>query len=183
MTNNSKVRSKILKKRLRLTQEEINDGSKRIANILEVVINRLGIKDILCFYPLKKEVNLLALYDKLLKRGYNLFFPVTYEEDIKFYKVNDLNGFKKGKFNVSEPINRDVMFLDKEALVICPGLAFDKKNNRIGYGKGYYDRFLQKHKSTTPVGVCFGFQIVDNLEVGFWDVPMEMIITDTVLKR
>ena len=183
MTSNIKIRSKILKKRTRLSNDEIIDGSRRIANILEIIINRLGTKDILCFYPLEKEVNLIDLYDKLLKKGHNLFFPVSFEEEIKFYKVNDLSEFEVGKFNVLEPKNRDVMFLDKEAVVICPGLAFDKKNNRIGYGKGYYDRFLQKHKNTTPIGVCFGFQMVDELDVGYWDVPMEMIITDTVLKR
>lgn len=182
MISNSRVRTKILRKRDRLSEDEIIDGSGRIANILEMIIIRYGIKDILCFYPLPKEVNLITLYDKLLNKGHNLFFPVTYDEDIKFYRVDNLSDFQKGRFNVLEPDNRDVMFLNKEAIVICPGLAFDKKNNRIGYGKGYYDRFLKSHKLTTPIGVCFGFQIVDELDVGYWDVPMEMIITDTVIK-
>lgn len=183
MRSNKQVRTKILKKRERLSEEELINGSNRIANILEIFINRFGTKDILCFYPLDKEVNLLSLYEKLLNKGHNLFFPVSGEEEICFYKVNDLKAFKKGKFNVYEPVNRDILFLDKEALVICPGLAFDRKNNRIGYGKGYYDRFLKKHQKTTPIGVCFGLQIVDELDVGFWDVPMEMIITDSVVKR
>ncbi len=183
MKSNKRIRTKILMKRARLSEEEILDGSNRIANILEIIINRSGTKDILCFYPLDKEVNLLGLYEKLLSKGHNLFFPVSGEEEIDFYKIDNLNDFEKGKFNVYEPIGRENKFLDKEAIVICPGLAFDRKNNRIGYGKGYYDRFLKKHQKATPIGVCFGFQMVEELNVSFWDVPMEMIVTDTVLKR
>ena len=181
MTDNRRIRGKILKKRSRLSNEEILKSSQRIANILEIVINRNGNKDILCFYPLEKEVNLINLYEKLLSKGHNLFFPVTFDDEIVFYKVDNMNDFHKGRFNVCEPVNREVRFINKDAIVICPGLAFDRKNNRIGYGKGYYDKFLQKNQNTTPIGVCFGFQVVEELDVGYWDIPMEMIITDSML--
>ena len=118
MKSSKQVRTTIYKKRARLSNEEILDGSNRIANILEIIINRLGVKDILCFYPLDKEVNLLKLYEKLLKKSHNLFFPVSGEEEISFYKVSSLDEFEKGRFNVYEPINRDKIFLDKEALVM-----------------------------------------------------------------
>ena len=80
MKSNKRIRTKILMKRARLSDEEILDGSNRIANILEIIINRSGTKDILCFYPLDKEVNLLGLYKKLLSKGHNLFFPVSGDE-------------------------------------------------------------------------------------------------------
>ena len=177
MKSNKKIRAKILMKRARLSDEEILEGSNRIANILEIIINRSGTKDILCFYPLDKEVNLLGLYEKLLSKGHNLFFPVSGEEEIDFYKINNLNDFEKGKFNVYEPIGRENKFLDKEAIVICPGLAFDRKNNRIGYGKGYYEIIFPQPCVTLRGGLCGHlFFLCNSLSISPLAVELNLLI-------
>ncbi|MCR4612212.1 MAG: 5-formyltetrahydrofolate cyclo-ligase [Lachnospiraceae bacterium] len=178
MTNNNELRKTLLAKRNSLSKEEVSNLSQIIENKLVKEINNFKSKNILCYYPLNNEVNLLKLYEKLLDDGYNLYFPVTYRDTIRFYLVDNLTDFTKGTFEVHEPDNRNIEFRGKEALVITPGLAFDKDNNRIGYGRGYYDRFLRHNKQTTPIGVCYRFQIVDDLYSTPYDVPVTKVITD-----
>ena len=157
---------------------EVAESSAMVGEKLLREIKSQDVKDILCYYPLGNEVDLLDLYKILLQDGYNLYFPVTYRDAIRFYKVRNLTDFTVGTFNVHEPDDRRYEFRDKEAIVITPGLAFDKHNNRIGYGKGYYDRFLRHYTSTTPIGVCYKFQLVDELDVTSYDVPVKKVITD-----
>ena len=178
MTDNYKLRKKILSQRNGMLKGEVAESSAVVAEKLLNEIKSQNIDNILCYYPLGNEVNLLGLYEKLLDDGYNLYFPVTYRDAIRFYKVDNLTDFTVGTFNVHEPDDRRYEFRDKEAIVITPGLAFDKHNNRIGYGKGYYDRFLRYHTSTTPIGVCYKLQLVEELSVTDYDVPVAKVITD-----
>lgn len=97
----------------------------------------------LMYYPLGSEVDLLSLAGFILMKKKSLYFPVTEGDNIKFYKVNDLNSFKEGTFHVMEPTDRTEEYTGGKAVSFTPGLIFDKIRNRIGYGKGYYDRFFK----------------------------------------
>ena len=106
-----------------------------------------------------------------------MFLPFINSEKLFFSKINSLNDLVIGKFNILEPKDR---FKTKEELdlIIVPGLVFDKKGNRIGHGKGYYDSFLKKHPNATKIGLAFEDQINKKILVEDHDIPMDFIITE-----
>ena len=82
-----------------------------------------------------------------------------------------------GSFHIEEPTGDDLIDPDKLELIVTPGVAFDSKGNRLGRGKGYYDRLPATTKAT-KIGVAYHFQIVDELPAEPHDVPMDIVITD-----
>ena len=126
------------------------------------------------FYPTTGELNLLDL----LSEHKNYCFPITNEDNIIPYKYN--GDFCTGMFNICEPrnsIQQDPKQLD---LVIMPALCVDRSGNRIGYGKGFYDRLIPDLRCPL-VGVGFDFQIVDQVPVEIFDRKLDMVITQNNL--
>ncbi len=174
----NEIRQEMKAYRKQLTSRERLEASNKICNrLLEDIISR-EYQDILCYYPLPYEVDLLPLYELLLSRGYALYFPKTEKEQIAFYEILDLNQFQKGCFDVMEPINLTRPFEKKEGYGIIPGLAFDRTGHRIGYGGGFYDRFLHKNPGIYKTGVAFSGQRYDKIPSQPWDVRMDQVIVD-----
>lgn len=154
--------------------------------IFEFVDEHPSIGSILCYYPKGNEVALLPLYERL-SGMYRLYFPVTDTDNIDFYMATGISDehFVPGRFNVMEPESRSKRFdvTSKEVdrtIAIVPGLAFDgDSKGRMGYGKGYYDRYLSGLDGLYKIGVCYDFQIHTDLPQDDEDVPMDMIITNT----
>jgi 5-formyltetrahydrofolate cyclo-ligase len=84
---------------------------------------------------------------------------------------------KKGYFGIDEPVTTELAD-DKEALIIVPGVAFDERGFRVGYGKGYYDRFLNKHSDYTKIALAYEMQILTEIPNDEYDVAMNRIITE-----
>lgn len=106
----------------------------------------------------------------------DIIVPVVEGDDIiPAYLLNQ--DFEKGMFGINEPKNK--LFTKKENidLVIVPGIAFDEKGNRIGYGKGYYDKFL-KDLNVPKIALAYDFQIIDKVDAQKHDIPMDKIITE-----
>ncbi len=102
-----------------------------------------------------------------------ILLPVVTEGNLKIRKYTGLNNLKTGSYGIFEPIeNKD--FVEMIDLAIVPGVAFDNQGRRIGRGKGYYDRFL-KNKKITKWGVCFSFQMYENLPSATFDIVMDKV--------
>lgn len=138
------------------------------------------------FYPLLKkgEADLRPLYQAWLKARKELYLPVTSRDELFFYKITELDEERTlaaGNFGVFEPVDRSVLYkelypgFDRETVAVVPGLAFDFAGNRIGYGKGYYDRFLAKHPDIYKIGVCFSEQYLEEIPSQKWDVRMDAV--------
>lgn len=140
------LRKSLLKKR-----DSLSDISLTIIN--QIIDSKLldDKKNVAIYYPLKGEVDVLALVDKY--PNINFCFPKTLDE-ISFYKENDLTRFEKKKFNVMEPITNNFISRDEIELFIIPCVGITKDRQRIGYGKGYYDRYLAGYNGIR-VGVCY----------------------------
>lgn len=175
----NELRCKIKNKRDSLKEEQRTICSFDICDALYEDIKASGLKDVLAYMPFGSEVDIRELLYSLFDDGYNLYFPLTGDEDIIFYMVNDLADFGEGRYGILEPFDCEVPFdINKSAYVITPGVVFDLQKNRLGYGAGYYDRFFAKAKSLIKVGVCFDMQIVDHIETKSWDVSVDKIITE-----
>ncbi|RMA93197.1 5-formyltetrahydrofolate cyclo-ligase [Hydrogenothermus marinus] len=167
------IREKILEKRNKHRYAE--EDSKRI---IDKLINLPQLKKadtIMLYYPHKNEVNILPLFYKLSDKTF--LFPKTTSEDILPVKVDSLDNFSKGRFGILEP--QGELFNPKDIdIVIVPAVAFDETGHRIGYGKGYYDRFLKK-TDALKIGVAYDFQVLDKFPTEHHDIPVDLIVTPT----
>lgn len=132
-------------------------------------------ENILCFYPLENEPDILNFLFSLNK---NLYFPkINNCNEMDFYKVDKLKDFSIGKFGVMEPLSTDKLNSNENLLIFCPGLFFTESGNRLGHGKGYYDNFLSKVKNSVKIGVCYNYYIIKNIHIDVHDVSMDYIFT------
>ena len=179
MSDLNDIRIQMKAYRQGLSEMEILQFSSEIEKrVYEEIKKYPDYKTVLCFYPLESEVNLLTLYEKLLKENYFLYFPKTYQHEIMFYHVDSMRDFKSGAFQIMEPYDtRDKnLYLKELGFCIVPGLAFTTSMHRIGYGGGFYDRFLRS-KSLIKLGVCFDDQVIDFFPEDH-DVDMDAVITE-----
>lgn len=171
--NSLEIRKFIKEKRNALSEKQI----LTLSNIITKKVLSLDLSafnNIFIYRSFRSEVSTELLIKNFLSQNKTLAFPVTIGENIlagiPTTKENALS-----PFGVSEPKNYTIM--DKVELCIVPLLACDKNKNRIGYGKGFYDRFFVNNPCY-KIGICFDFQVVDSLTPNAWDIPLDMIITD-----
>lgn len=141
----------------------------------------VGIKQFLCYAPLGNEVDLWGLYEWLSAQGISLYFPVTQGVRMEFYPAESRDELVPGSFGVKEPLRRareQRVIMSQKTAAFVPGVVFDESGNRMGYGKGCYDRFFSRHKNCLRIGIAYEGQIVSALEQKPWDVPMDVIVTE-----
>jgi 5-formyltetrahydrofolate cyclo-ligase len=133
------------------------------------------------FLSMNSEIDTRPLLESALKDGKKVFVPKVYSEKLVFYNVTSAEGpWEKGAFGIREPAagGKAASFEDFPALIVVPGLAFDKSGNRLGKGGGYYDRFLgELDTEYTTIGLCMDFQIVDFVPAGEKDKKMDRVLT------
>ena len=122
--------------------------------------------------------------DTLIERawvdGKAVAVPKCYEDNrMEFHRISSFEDTELGMFNIPEPKHGEIVD-DNEVLIIMPGLAFDKEFNRIGYGGGFYDRYLDRKQNCRFIKVAFAydFQLVDHIEADDHDYKVDIIITD-----
>ena len=169
------LRSNILKIRDSLSEEEVSRRSKSIEEKLFDDEFFKGAETVAFYIPKGNEVDTLPMIERALKEGKEVLVPVTNNE-ISMCKFTSFDELVPGKFGVLEPKKR---FPKDHAaqLVLVPGVVFGNCMHRIGYGKGYYDKYFKNSKAYR-VGICYDFQVVEHLPKHEHDVPMNRIITD-----
>lgn len=135
---------------------------------------------VLLYYPLKTEVNVIPLIDYCLEHNKKVALPKTYKDYIEFYLIdkNWKNSLKKGVFHTIEPIDGTAINLFKPSSVaIIPSMALSKDKSRLGHGKGYYDKFLSKHKNLVKIGICRYYLLFNELPTDSLDVKLDVVIS------
>ena len=139
------------------------------------------------YYPSNYEVNILTLFKvkNFYKKIVSLLPSINGKHNMKFYKWNFLEPLKVNKYGLLEPYLRKNSSIPH--VVLVPLLAFDSRNYRLGYGKGYYDRFLNKYvnlnKRIVTIGVAFSFQKYNKLPTNIHDVKLNYILTEKGMKK
>ena len=120
------------------------------------------------------------MIEDAIRRGKIIALPkVISDTEMSFFKIDSITSLKNGYKGIPEPDDSSVNISERPDLLIMPGLAFDNKLNRIGYGKGYYDRYLSNLNShINTIALCFEEQIVDYLPSDEYDIRPDIIISD-----
>ncbi len=132
------------------------------------------------YYPNSFELNILRILENNKLRKFNFLLPIIEKNNImNFYKWAKQDILCLNKYGIPEPLKSKKITPD---IILAPLLVFDKNKNRVGYGKGFYDRYLNKfirsHKKIITVGVAFSFQKYHNLPVNEKDFKLDYIITE-----
>ncbi|MDO5446753.1 MAG: 5-formyltetrahydrofolate cyclo-ligase [Prevotellaceae bacterium] len=134
-------------------------------------------KVIAAYYSLPDEVCTHQLVDKLSRQGKTVLLPAIVDGDLELHQYQSATAMVIGEYNILEPDGSAFTALDKIDLILVPGMAFDSKGNRLGRGKGYYDRLLPKMPEAIKIGVCFPFQLLPSIPTEPHDVRMTKVIS------
>ncbi|GAB6008730.1 5-formyltetrahydrofolate cyclo-ligase [Dysgonomonas reticulitermitis] len=175
----SNIRKEIVHLKKLYSIKQLQSRSDEVLSTLEITGAFQNAKTIFIYNSLSDEVQTLDFIDRW-KGQKNFYLPVVVKDDIVFRAYTSSTEFQQSSFNISEPIGTDFTDFKKVDLVIVPGVAFDRKMNRLGRGKGYYDRFLSKI-SAPKIGICFDFQLLDKIPAESTDIKMDYIVSENEL--
>lgn len=171
LIDKKECRDLLMKKRNALTLERREVASKALTENVLTFCNRFS--HVLSFASLTNEIDLSSLNQVLVAQK-KLLLPKVEEENLSIFQVNDLSSLIPSKWNVKEPPSHSAPFdLKQIPCILVPGLGFDLEGNRIGYGKGHYDRFLEKMPYALKIGVGFREQFVQALPVERHDQKLD----------
>lgn len=174
----NKLRNEFKTKRAEL--ELKNEKSLKICNILLNSDTYKNAKIILCYSSLNGEVDTDTIINKVLEDKKILTLPRCVDKNgsMNFYIVNSLNDLSTGMFGIKEPdCNCKLLDVFDNSICLVPALSFDKKGYRLGYGKGYYDRFLENYNGIS-VGLCYNDLISEELPINEYDKNTDVVITE-----
>lgn len=170
MTKND-FRKELLKRRkilkCKVTDEEIID------NVINFLKSR-NLKSALCFVSLPDEIDTSSI---LNDKNFKIAVPKVFGESMDFFEFLSFEDLEIGNFGVREPKNSVKVQKNDYDCCITPGLSFSRNGKRIGYGKGYYDKYL-KDFNNIKIGICYSNMLNENIPVSENDVFMDVIITE-----
>lgn len=185
MESKDEIRKRVLKLRTALDEGEIRSKSSAIFERIYSLGQYKEAEIVLAYMDFKNEVMTGEFIRKCLHDGKRVALPKVTSESLSVYLIHDIEkdtlpGYK----GILEPDSMALKVLDplEIDLALIPGVAFDYGKNRIGYGAGYYDRFLHKlREDCLKVSAAFSLQLVDLIPAGRYDVPVDMVVTEKLL--
>ncbi len=178
MDKNS-IRKFILQKRNKLPIATQTQSSKTIC---ETILNSdyyINAQTIGLYMAINNEIDINLIWQNALKHNKKCYFPKIIDKNsMIFLPANNMENFIKNKWGILEPTTNSPYPINKLDVLIIPLVAFDNLKNRIGIGKGFYDKALEKNTSTTLIGVAYDFQKVPLIKSETWDIKLDIIVTE-----
>ena len=174
--NKSDLRKMIREKKRAMTEEQIVESSRRLAEQFFATQQYQNTKTLYGYMPYNQEVRTIPILEQALRDGKRVAVPKVFGDEMRFIYLDDLTSVEKGYSGIPEPIADGPVADDPEALVLMPGLAFDKEGHRIGYGGGFYDKFLSSEPNHTTVALCYAFQMLPEIATDDYDIPVDCVL-------
>lgn len=172
------IRKTQLKKRLNYDNKNLSEFSDTIIKKLEKLEIFQDAKNIMFYIPIKNEVNTIPIIKKYIKTKQISLPKIKNDKKIHAHLLKSFESLKIGKYDIEEPNDESTEINPKKLdIIIIPGISFDKKGLRIGYGKGYYDEFLKSTKAK-KIALAYDFQIHENIQGEIHDEKVDLIITE-----
>ncbi len=170
------LRRAIREKKRAMTSEQIEAKSAKLGELFAASEAYQNAKTIYGYHPYYQEVRTVPMLERALREGKRVAVPKCYGDKMKFIYMTDLSQVEKGYAGIPEPIADGPEADDETALVLMPGLAFDPQGHRIGYGGGFYDKFLAREPNHPTLALCYDFQMLPKLETEKFDIPVDTVI-------
>ena len=180
--NKSQIRKKILKIRKKNFDKNFKINSDKLISFLKT--NKSNFKNIGGYYPSNYEIDDLEILNLLEKKNFNVSLPIIKKDNqMNFFKLSNSDPLKINKFGIPEPVSSKIFYPD---ILLVPLVAFDSNLNRLGYGGGFYDRYIQKIekiKKIIKIGLAFSFQRTSSIPINQYDKRLDFIITEKEILR
>ena len=170
------LRGQIRALKRQMAESEIAAKSDILCRLFTATDAYRNTRSLYGYMSYNQEVRTLPLLEQALRDGKRVAIPKCYGADMRFIWMDDLTQVEKSSCGIPEPIADGPVADDPRALVLMPGMAFDRQGRRIGYGGGYYDKFLAAEPEHPTVALCFDFQVVEQLPVEEFDIPVELVL-------
>ena len=170
------LRKEIREKKRAMTEQQIADASRRLGELFIASDAYKNAKTIYGYLPYNQEVRTVPMLEQAIKDGKRVAVPKVYGDEMKFIYITDLSAVSKGYAGIPEPVADQPVADDPTALVLMPGLAFDPQGHRIGYGGGFYDKFLAAEPDHPTLALCYDFQMLPKLETEEFDIPVDTVL-------
>lgn len=170
------LRRAIREKKRAMTEEEIVSRSEKLRELFVRSEAYRAAKTLYGYLPYNQEVRTVPILEQALRDGKKVAVPKIYGDTMKFLYLDDLSKVEKNSMGIPEPIADESVAEDKTALVLMPGVAFTREGDRIGYGGGFYDRFLAEEPDHPTLALCYEFQIVESLPTEEFDIPVDTVL-------
>lgn len=178
MTEREMLRQQMKRVREEASALHVLEMSARIGERIIMMPEYLRAKRIFCYHALPYEVQTGGLIREILRTGRELYLPVTgKDKNMTAVRLRDPEDVHKGSFRVMEPNGSEAIDPAELDLILTPGLAFDRKGGRIGYGAGCFDRFLPRCRGVV-VGLAFEMQLVDEVPMKEHDQRVDRVVTE-----
>ena len=174
--NKQELRASIRTRKRAMTEEEIVSRSEKLAQLFLNSEAYRNAKTVYGYLPYNQEVRTVPMLEQALRDGKRVAVPKVYGDEMKFIYLDDLSKVEKGYSGIPEPILDEPVADDATALVLMPGLAFDPQGHRIGYGGGFYDKFLASEPDHPTLALCYDFQMLPYLETEEFDMPVDCVL-------
>jgi 5-formyltetrahydrofolate cyclo-ligase len=180
--NKSQIRKKVLLSKKKRFDENLKINLGKFISFLK--INGFNNKNIGGYYPSNYEIDDLKILDYLEKKNFIVSLPVIKKENqMNFYKWSKRDPLKINKFGIPEPVSTKIIYPD---ILLIPLVAYDTNLNRLGYGGGFYDRYIEKIekiKKVIKIGLAFSFQNISSIPINQYDKRLDFIFTEKEILR
>jgi 5-formyltetrahydrofolate cyclo-ligase len=180
MHSKSELRKVMLTRRQSIPEAQRKGLEGSILDRIRTLPSYQKADSIALYMPIKGEVDMLPLWQPGKKR---IFFPRVTGGDLIFSPASSSGDLVRGVYGIPEPISDVTVDIHEIDVVFVPGVVFDWNGNRLGYGKGYYDKLIRSNPGIVTIGVCFDEFCIEELPVDPWDARVELVITQTRLLK
>lgn len=179
----SEIRKNILPLRKELSEPLLTLASTAITDAILELDDYKNAKKIALYMAINNEVNLEKLWNHACYNHKACYFPKVTAEHMHFLPGDNIDQFIANKWGILEPSSnlQDAININDLDIIILPLVAFDCTGNRVGMGKGYYDKTLKSSKHPTLVGVAYEFQKITKINAETWDIKLDIIATENAI--
>lgn len=170
------LRARIREQKRAMTEQQIEDASRKLGALFFETPQYQQARTLYGYLPYNQEVRTVPILERALRDGKRVAVPKVYGDEMRFIYLDDMTQVAKGYAGIPEPVADGPVGDDPTALVLMPGMAFDPAGHRIGYGGGFYDKFLAAEPGHPTVALCYGFQVLPSLETEAFDIPVDLVL-------
>lgn len=170
------LRKSIRQQKQAMSEQQIDAASRELCRLFLETEQYKNAKTLFGYLPYNQEVRTWPILQQALADGKKVAVPKVFGDKMEFIYLDDLNAVSLGYAGIPEPVSDGPVAREADALVLMPGIAFDKSGHRVGYGGGFYDRYLAEEPDHPTVALCYAFQMFESLSTEEFDVPVDLVL-------